>query len=120
MKDLFLSEVDRDLDLSGLDFRLTENSTEYVSQTIETVLRRFKGEWWLNEDIGLPFYTDILVKNPNINVVNTLFKTEIKRVNGVKKILNFSSEFDTALRELSISFEVLLTNGDIIKNEVEL
>ncbi len=117
MVDIYLENTNKDLEVENNDLKLTSDNSEYTSQTIETVLKRFKGEWWLNEDEGLPYYDSILVKNPNMDLINTLFKTEIIAIPTIAKIISFTSQFDNSLRQLSISFEVQLTNGEIIGSE---
>lgn len=71
MKDLLL---DKDGDLY-----LTPNGdvslTDSVRQAILIRLRWFLGEWKFNTSFGLPYFSQIFMKNPNTVVIEQLFST---------------------------------------------
>ncbi len=65
MKDLLLDK-DGDLYLtSNGDVSLTDS----VRQAILIRLRWFLGEWIFNTSFGMPYYSQILIKNPNTAVI---------------------------------------------------
>ena len=50
-----------------------------IRQQVMLRLGFFKGEWFLDEETGLPWYEEILVKNPNMIRVRDIFRTAICR-----------------------------------------
>lgn len=65
----------------------------YVGQKVKIRLQWFLGEWFLNEDIGLPYFQEILIKNPNrLSIVN-MIKRVIMDTEGIESIESFSADF---------------------------
>ena len=105
MSDLSLTE-----DLSGLlikngDLVLTQGA-DAVKQHVTQRLRMFTGEWFLNLSEGVPYFQNILVKNPNPDIVDSLIKDTILSTPGVDELLSFNLEYDAALRTLIVDFSI--------------
>ena len=115
-KDILLNSTTHDLDITNYDFALSEQDV-FIRQSVKIRLQFFRGEWFLNTITGLPFFEDILVKNPNINHIDNIIKAEIIDTAGVDKLLEYESEFDSSLRELSVSFKVDTDYGEIEMEE---
>lgn len=82
-----LVDNDGDISISNGKISLTKN----VSQKVSIVLKTFKGEWFLDESIGIPYFQSILGKKLSKEEIDSIFKTQILNVDGVYKILSFSS-----------------------------
>lgn len=114
-KDLALSKSG-DLYLnSGGDFEIIDS----VRQAIQIKLRWFLGEWKFNEDFGTPYFQKILIKNPNIAVVEKALRDQILSVDGVTGIKSISLDEDKSERSLTVEFTASTTEGDI-ESEVTL
>lgn len=105
---------DNELVLVNGDLVLTTVELDNISQSIRQRLRIFKGEWFLDRTLGLPYFESILVKNPSSALVATLFKNTILETKGVTKLNTFSMEFDTVNRKLSVTFEATITTGEVL------
>lgn len=57
--------------------------TESVVQEVLIRLRWIKDEWRLGPDLGFTWFEDVLVKNPNREVICQLIRDEIMQVDGV-------------------------------------
>ena len=57
-KDLLLSS-DHDLAIIDFDLQLTTDQ-QAIAQRVKQSLLLFKGEWFLDRDLGVPYYEDIL------------------------------------------------------------
>jgi hypothetical protein len=102
-----------DLDLSTGDAQML-TGTQAARQRIEVKLRFFKGEWFLAPNFGVPYFRDILVKNPQTDVVrNTLVKA-IETEAGVDKVTEFVLEYSPTSRTLNISSFRALVDGDFV------
>jgi hypothetical protein len=89
------------------------DGSDLVKQLIIQRLKTFLGEWFLDKSVGIPYFQDILIKNPNANVVTTLIKNEILKAEGVIELDSFSTDFNDGARQLSISFSVRTEDGII-------
>lgn len=77
-----------------------------LDQRIDCVLRTFLGEWWLDQTIGVPYFEELLKKNPDLAVVRQAFAAVILSVPGVKKILKLETKFSRSTRTFRVDFEV--------------
>jgi hypothetical protein len=110
MSDLKLDDVTGDLVLENADLVMTTGS-DAVRQHILQRLRTFMGEWFLNLDAGLPYFQDILVKDPNLSAIDGVIKNQIIDTPGVLELLSFDMDFDPSSQALVISFSVQVSDG---------
>lgn len=111
MSDLKLA-ADGDLEIKNGDLLLTSGD-EAVRQHLQQRLRTFLGEWFLDLDVGVPYFQDILVKNPNVNQVDGILKQTILTTPGVVELVSFSMSFDSTARTLAVEFEYTSYSGEI-------
>lgn len=112
MSDVFLN-ADHDIDIQSQKMRLTnETNGEDVAQRIKISLWLFRGEWFFNEDAGVPYFQSIFVKGVTVTEIDNIFKTAIKNVEGVIELLSYSSNFNKSAREFSLDFKVRTAFGN--------
>ena len=104
------------LDATG-QLVLVENQEE-TEQFLEQKLRTFRGEWFLNVNIGIPYFDEILVKRPNPTIIEALLTDEILATPGILEILEFELDLDKATRELTLNLKALGQEGIINFSEV--
>lgn len=114
MKDLLLG-ADHDLVIENFDLQLTNNE-QIVVQRVKQALLLFKGEWFLDIDLGVPYYSDILGQKNSIDAVRSIFISEIRNVEGVKDLTEFNINFDEANRKLVIDFIII----DDFNNQINI
>ena len=103
---------DGDLDIENNSFNLVVGEDE-VAQKIKTVLRTIRGECFLNLSKGIPLITEVMGKNKNLNLIESLYKNEIIKIESVESLDSFVLEIQDD-RSLNISANV---NGNIEINE---
>ena len=103
--DLALNPDTGDLLIRDNDLQIVIGEDQ-LEQNVKIRLRFFSEEWFLNINNGLPFYSDILVKNPNIPNIDSIIKAEILDTNGVEEILEFISTYDNTERRYTINFTI--------------
>ena len=118
MKDFLIAETSNNFELVNHDIDFTSGLDRYAAQKLRLKLTPFKGEYFLDSDIGLPYPDEILVKNPNIGLISDLFKAKIREVEEVSELTAFNLEVDSALRLLVCTFTVRLTDGSTVSLEV--
>lgn len=87
------------------DLVLTKES-DAVRQHITQRLQMFAGEWFLDLSEGVPYFQNILIKNPNPDVVDGLLKETILSTPGVDELLSFNLDYSASLRKLTVDFSV--------------
>lgn len=103
-----------DLDISGKDFRLTvEETGEALAQRLSIRLDFARGEWALDLRQGVPYFEEILVKNPDLIGVRAIFREVILETPGVESIDQLDLDLDTAQRILRVTAVVIQqSNGE--------
>ena len=89
------------------------DGADQVKQSIIQRFRTFAGEWFLDTSLGIPYFQNVLVKNPNLTLIESYFKNELWAVPGVLSIITFSLNFDPVARTISISCSVQSSAGPI-------
>ena len=112
---LYISPVEDDIYISPLGLlRLTEDLLEEVAQRLQTKFQFFLGEWFLDETLGVPYYRDILVRNPNLPVIRSIFSQLITDDEGVENIVTLDLAVDGETRVLSVTFQAVLVSGEAL------
>lgn len=112
MKDIALDPLTHDLAFIDQSVAFVEN-VDFVIQKLKIKLQFFLGEWFLDTAVGVPFYSDILIKNPNFPDIENILKATILEVDGVNEILEFKSEFSRSIRKLDVTFKVNTDYGEV-------
>lgn len=101
----FKADSDGDLAVENGDFA-TISGGDAVPQGIKIRLQMFRGECYLNEDAGVPYFDNILIKNPDPLLVRALLTEAISATPDVTAVLAADLELDGETREASISYTV--------------
>ena len=106
------------LDANG-DWAVTDGAVQFatgkeeIAQIIQTRLKTIAGEWFLNAELGLPWFSRILVKNPNAAEVEGLFVREIANSPGVTSIEEFQMSYIKETRKLLVEARIASVDGVI-------
>jgi hypothetical protein len=87
--------------------------TESVGQRVSIALRTLKGEWFLDEKIGIPYFQKIFAEKITKTEVDLIMKNQISCVKGVEKIIEFNSTIINGLYEYTCS--ILTSQGQVEK-----
>lgn len=104
-----------DLAIIDFDLKLTDE-TNVVAQRVKRALLLFKGEYFLDTDLGMPYYDDILGTKNSIDTLQAIFVNAIREVRGVADVKEFNMAFDNEKRTLSIN----MTLKDALDNEINI
>lgn len=110
--DIKLVNCNGDLDDSTDNLVLVDGANA-VAQDLTTRLRTVQGEWFLDQKIGVPYFRDFLVKNPNMRVIQTIIRQVIAETSGVKELVKLDISLDNQNRTLSITAALILFDAVI-------
>lgn len=111
MSDLLLSEATGDLDLTNDELSIVDG-VDAIAQHLKLRFQFAKGEWFLDQRIGVPYFESILLKNPDLVAVRAIFRQVITETPGIDSILDFDMTIGTSTRTLSLTFTVLTDTGE--------
>lgn len=112
MTDFFFEDGDLKV---GADIALTPDFESAVRQKIIIELKTILGEWFLDQNKGLPYFSEIIGKKPNKPYLATLLSAAINKIAEVKKVVSLEVDFSPPSRAAIISFELLLHSGNTLK-----
>lgn len=119
MSDLAMDLVTNDLLIKDGDMSLVTGDAA-IAQDLQQRLQIWLGEWFLDTTKGLPFKQQILVKNPNLDVVQADFVQAILDTPGVSQILDFNFDYTSQNRSLAIFVVAQTTNGQTITAQAQI
>jgi hypothetical protein len=108
MSDIKLNVEGNDIDLSSIGLELVDG-TDAIAQHLLIRLRFVQGEYFLDTRRGIPYFEDILIKNPDLLAIRAIFREAIRETPGVISITRFDMFVNTATRRLRTDFTVLVT-----------
>ena len=100
-----------DLDTTGHRLNLATGE-EAIDQQLRIRLRTFLGEWFLNEEVGFPYYREVLIKSPNLDLIRSLFVQAITSTPGILTVDEISATINTSTRTLSVDFVATMDTGE--------
>lgn len=80
---------------------------EYTVQLTKNRLLTVLGEWKADQSRGLPWFSDVMVKAPDMSLIEGLILTCIKETPHVLDVLSINLKLDKVNRVLSVTFEAL-------------
>jgi hypothetical protein len=101
-----------DIQITGSDLSLT-TGVDAIKQYMQQRFRMFYGEWFLDMERGIPYFQQVLKKNPDPVIVDSILKSTIINTPGVLQLTEFNLDTDAATRQLSLSFKAICTAGEV-------
>lgn len=113
MKDILLSN-NGDLAVNEFgDISLTDS----VRQAVKVRLLWFFNEWRFSPAYGVPYFEEILVKDPDIERVRRIVRDEVVSVDEVIDARNVKIVIDKQKRTAAITLDIV-TSGETFREEV--
>lgn len=87
------------------------SDAESIRQAVRIRLKTIRGEFFLDPTLGVPWFDDVFIKNPDVRVIVAMLREEITGVRGVKDVVSMDFNFDKSSRALEISFQATTDVG---------
>jgi hypothetical protein len=97
--DIFISET-MDIDIK-----------HSIRQEVKILLQWFFAEWRFAPKLGLPYFEEVFVKNPNTNRIAQIVREEAAKADGANEIRDVSVTVDNKTRNAAIRFTVITDYG---------
>lgn len=104
MKDIGLNYDTHDFDIVNRDSYFKDD-LDAVVQNLKIRLWLFLGEWFLDTERGVSYFTDINVKVPDLSLIQSVVKDTIMKTDHILSIEKFELSLDRNTRILSIVFQ---------------
>lgn len=82
-----------------------------IEQNLRVRLRFFLEEWFLDQRQGIPYFREVFIKNPNLLLLQSIFRTAILETTGISNVNTLTVELDKASRTLSLFFVATMDTG---------
>lgn len=86
------------------------NSPAAVAQLILTGLELWRGDWFADTSVGMPWRTNVIGKTVKA-IYDLAVRNQILNTTGVQAILAYDSQLDERTRKLSVQATVLTQFG---------
>ena len=93
--------------------------TNSVRQAIRIRLLWFFQEWRFAPSLGVPYWEEVLIKNPNISRIRSIMRGQIMSVEQVRDVRNLRIDVSSQTRIARISFEAV-TDEETFSEEVDI
>ncbi len=100
-------DIDWDLAMEDNELVLIDGSEE-IAQLVQQRVGTFLGEWFLDSSIGVPYFQQILKKNPDPAVIDAVLKKTISQTDGLLELTAMDIDIDAATRTLTVEFSALV------------
>lgn len=105
----------KDLLITNNDLSIVSGSQGILQDIIQNI-SFFLGEWFLDNTQGLPWFQQILVKNPDQSKIDAIFQNAILNTPGVEGLNSYAFTVNSAQRILSLNFTAQTTSGTVSYN----
>jgi hypothetical protein len=112
----FRLNSNHDIYLINSDLAITSGIDE-LKQRILIRLKFFFKEWFLDTTVGIKYYESILIKSPDVNLINNIYKAAIIEEPEIIDFEEFSVDFSVKDRKLDINFVANTTYGTLTFTE---
>lgn len=94
----------------GEDIQMV-SGVEAVAQMVRIRLQMFKGEWFLDANLGMPWFDEILGYTYNETLTRKRVRDLILGTEGVIELVSLELSFESSTRELTITWTATAEDG---------
>ena len=115
MMDLKLDPITNDLVFDDNGDLTLIDGTERIVQQCRIRLRTFRGEWFADRRVGMPYYQRMLgVKPLSQAVVVAAIREQVLAVQDVRDVYDVTFVYDPSDRSATVTFRAVSDNGEAI------
>ncbi len=119
MSDLTMDLSTNDLLVTNGDLSLV-SGVDAITQDLQQSLQVWAGEWFLDTTVGIPYRQQILVKNPNLDLVQADLVNAALSVPGITEVTSFTFNYDSTNRSITVQIEANTSSGQTITAQTQV
>lgn len=119
MSDLLMDFATNDLMITNGDLSLATGDVA-IQQDLQQRLQLWLGEWFLDTTKGVPYRQQILIKNPNMDVVQADITGTVTDTPGIEQILDINFSFNGPGRALTVVVSAQTSSGQVIQAQASV
>lgn len=112
MADIKLTAA-HDLDLSTGDIQILRGRDE-TAQRLTIAYAIYKGEWFLDDRVGMPYTQTIFKKNPDLFLLRNLFRRMALLDPGIDSVEEVVLQYSSADRSLTVDIVARDLDGETL------
>lgn len=119
MTDIKLDPKTHDIVIEDDLMMFGNSEEEKVLDTIQRVKMRlllYKGEWFRDVGVGVPYIQEILGRRDAKNVADANIKNTILATENIQSLTSYTSHIDPKTREFKVIFSGFTETGDLLDN----
>lgn len=110
--DILLDLNTHDITPGDYDLPLVRG-VDLIRQRLKQRILTILGEWFLDTEIGLPWFQEFSEKGVDMDRVRALIIRQIVETEGVTDLVEFDLALDKRTRKMTVNFRVLADGSDI-------
>ena len=103
---------------NGMDLQLIGDGPA-LQQAVTIALEFFLGEWFLDQSVGVPWFQDIFIKNPNSAAIQAIIRTAILAVDGITSVSSVTISTTPQTRGVTITWAATGDLGQLVSGTVK-
>lgn len=118
-RDLLLDQNNDLVITHDLDF---SRGIDAVVQSCRIALQIVQGEWFLDLDVGIPYWDNILAQKPLIAIAacQVAFTTELLSIEGVISVTKMDITYNRETRTMTVIWQILTGLGETPADTIAL
>lgn len=111
MMDLALRQ--NDLEITRGDIAVCATDADCIAQAMSIRIKTLAGEWFLDSNVGIPYFTEIFGHKRSERFIQQLLISEIEATPGIKRVKDFKAHISND-RKLTVNFSAELSDSNSI------
>ena len=100
-----------DLDISSGNLRVEQSISQCTAWKLSNLFGMFKGEWFLDQRQGVPYFQYVMISNPKLSLIGNIFRKVCLSAPGVASVSSIQLDFTPRARTLVATIQAQTNEG---------
>lgn len=110
----FAQTTTGDLDISSGNLVVSQDVAQVTAWKLSNLFGLFKGEWFLDKRIGVPYFQYVFVSNPQLGIIGSVFKKVCMSAPGVASVTSIALDYVAKARTLVATIVCQTDEGAVL------
>lgn len=110
----FAQTTTGDLDISSGNLVVRRDIAQVTAWKLTNLFNLFKGEWFRDQRVGVPYVQYVLVKNPNLGAIGSLFRRVCQAAPGLARVAEMDLDYTPQTRKLVVTIQAQTNDGAVL------